>query len=167
MIEHVADQDGGERPPAPADPAVGWASGPLGVAQAAEREIARQTAVRARALAAFAGTRPAAADRPPGRPGAMRADRRAARAAVLAEVSEWAAPEVAVALSLPTATAEALLARSLTLVHALPGSLAALEAGLLSVGICGRCWSGWPRSPTGGCGSGWRPICWPGWPPGR
>lgn len=39
-------------------PSVGRASGPLGAVQAADREIARQTAVRARALAAFAAARP-------------------------------------------------------------------------------------------------------------
>ena len=55
-------------------------------------------------------------------------------AEVLADVSEWAAPELAVALSLPTPTAEELLARSLTLVHRLPGTLAALEAGVLHPG---------------------------------
>ena len=85
---------------------MGWASGPLGAAQAADREIARQTAVRARALAAFAATRPASADRPPGQPGCMSADRRAARPEVLAEVSEWAAEEVALALSVSTRAAE-------------------------------------------------------------
>src|SRR5687767_5719727 len=98
-------------------PAVGWASGPLGGAQAADREIARQTAVRARALAAFAVTRPASADRPPGQPGCMSADRRAARPEVLAEVSEWAAEEVALALSLSSRAAENELVKALTLVH--------------------------------------------------
>jgi hypothetical protein len=102
--------------------------------QAAEREIARQTAVRARALAAFASTRPASADRQPGEPGCMSAERRGARPKVLADVSEWAADEVALALSIPTTTAEAQLARALTLVHRLPGTLDALERGLLHVG---------------------------------
>ena len=114
--------------------AVGWASGPLGDVQAADREIARQTARRARAVAAFADSRPASADRAPGEPGCMGADRRAARPESLAGVSEWAAQELAVALSITTPAAEALLDRSLTLVHRLPATLAALEAGLLHVG---------------------------------
>ncbi|WP_231839541.1 HNH endonuclease signature motif containing protein [Blastococcus saxobsidens] len=115
-------------------PVAGWASGPLGAVQAADREIARQTAVRARAVAEFAASRPASVDRQPGEPGAMSAERRAARPQVLADVSEWAAQELAVALSLSTEAAEQLLTRSLTLVHRLPGTLAALEAGVLHVG---------------------------------
>ena len=60
MIEHV---DGGTRTGTldASAPAVGWASGPLGAVQAADREIAQQTAVRARAVAEFAATRPATA----------------------------------------------------------------------------------------------------------
>jgi hypothetical protein len=115
-------------------PAVGWASGPLGAVQAADREIARQTAVRARALARFAASRPAAVDRPAGEPGCMSPERRASRPQVLTDVSEWAAQEVAMALSIPDRTAEDLLARSLTLVHRLPSALEALESGLLHVG---------------------------------
>ncbi|TFV67324.1 UNVERIFIED_ORG: HNH endonuclease, partial [Bacillus sp. AZ43] len=76
------------------------AAGPLGAVQATDREIARQTAVRARALAAFAAARPASADRAPGEPGAMSAERRAGRPEVLAGVSEWAAQELVVALSI-------------------------------------------------------------------
>jgi hypothetical protein len=64
----------------------------------------------------------------------MSAARRAARPEVLAEVSEWAAEEVAVALSMPVMSAETLLARSLTMVHRLPGTLAGLESGLLHLG---------------------------------
>jgi hypothetical protein len=117
-----------------APPAVGWAAGPLGVVQAADREIARHTAVRARAVAEFAASRPASVDRPPGEPGCMSAERRASRADVLAEVSEWAAQELRVALSISAPAAEALLTRSLTLVHRLPKTLAALEAGVLHTG---------------------------------
>ena len=117
-----------------ATPPMGWASGPLGAVQAADREIARQTAVRARAVAAFAATRPASADRPAGRPGAMSEHRRAARPEVLADVSEWAAQELVVALSISSSAAEALLTRSLTLVHRLPRTLAALESGQLHPG---------------------------------
>ena len=135
MIEHVTDLGCADLPVGGAvPPAVGWASGPLGAVQAADREIARQTATRARAVAAFAATRPASVDRPPGSPGAMSADRRVARAEVLAEVSEWAAQELRVALSISAPAAEALLERSLTLVHRLPGTLAALESGLLHTG---------------------------------
>ncbi|SDD46785.1 hypothetical protein SAMN05660690_4285, partial [Geodermatophilus telluris] len=115
-------------------PAVGWASGPLSVAQAAHREIARQTAVRARAIAAFAATRSASADRAQGERGAMAAERWAARAEVLRPVSEWAAQEVAVALDLTTQAAEAELERSLTLVQRLPAVLDALEARVLHPG---------------------------------
>ena len=77
------------------EPTAGWASGALGAVQAADRKIARQTAIRARAVAAFAATRPASADRPAGEPGSMSDKRRAARPAVLADVSEWAAQELA------------------------------------------------------------------------
>ncbi|MGY1667383.1 DUF222 domain-containing protein [Geodermatophilus sp. SYSU D00696] len=118
-------------------PAVGWASGPLGAVQAADREIARQTALRARAVAAFAASRPSSADRPQGSPGAMAADRWAARPDLLRPVSEWATDELAVALSVSTQAAQLLLERSLTLVHRLPGTLAALEAGALHVGHLG------------------------------
>ena len=52
---------------------------PLGAVQAADREIARQTAVRARALAEFAASRPASADRAQGEPGAMSSERWASR----------------------------------------------------------------------------------------
>ena len=40
-------------------PPVALSEGPLGAVQAADREIARQTALRARAVAEFAATRPA------------------------------------------------------------------------------------------------------------
>jgi hypothetical protein len=115
-------------------PPVGPAAGPLGAVQAADREIARQTAIRARAAAAFAASRPASADRAQGQPGAMSPQRWAARPEILRRVSEWAAPELAVALSLSAAAAEGLLERSLLLVHRLPGTLAALEAGALHPG---------------------------------
>src|SRR4051812_19791246 len=93
-------------------PPVGLSSGPLGDVQAAAREIARQTAVQARAVAAFAASRPASADRAPGSPGspgAMSAERWAARPEVLRAVSEWATQELSVALSLSTEAAQALL----------------------------------------------------------
>ncbi|WP_448639613.1 DUF222 domain-containing protein [Geodermatophilus sp. URMC 63] len=117
-----------------AAPTVGWAAGPLGEVQAAEREISRQTARRARALAAFAATRPASADRAQGERGAMSAQRWAARADVLRPVSEWATQELTVALGVTAQRAEAELERSLILVQRLPRVLAALESGLLHAG---------------------------------
>ena len=94
------------RPAAPGSgrqpPAVGWASGPLGAVQAADREIARQTALRPGRWPRSPRPGPASADRAPGEPGCMSADRRAARPEVLAGVSEWAAEEVAMALSITT-----------------------------------------------------------------
>ena len=115
-------------------PPVALAAGPLGAVQAADREIGRQTARRARAVAEFAASRPASNDRPQGEPGAMSAERWASRPAALREVSEWAAQELVVALSISTEAAELLLTRSLTLVHRLPGTLAALEGGALHPG---------------------------------
>lgn len=64
----------------------------------------------------------------------MSAARRAARPAVLAEVSEWAASEVAIASSISKEAAGQRLERSLTLAQKLPGTLAALESGLLHEG---------------------------------
>ena len=115
-------------------PPVALSSGPLGAVQAADREIARQTALRARAVARFALSRPASVDRPQGVRGAMSAARWAARPELLREVSEWAAPELSVALSITQAAAELLLERSLTLVARLPRVLGALEAGALHAG---------------------------------
>ncbi|MGY1669245.1 DUF222 domain-containing protein [Geodermatophilus sp. SYSU D00710] len=120
--------------PAVDEPPVGWASGPLGEVQAADREASRQTARRYRAIAAFAATRPASVDRQPGEPGSMSAERWAARAEVLRPVSEWAAHELSIALDLTAQRAEEELARSLTLVHRLPRVLGALESGLLHAG---------------------------------
>jgi hypothetical protein len=115
-------------------PPVALSPGPLGAVQAADREIARQTAVRARAVAEFAATRPATADRAQGEPGAMSAERWRARPEVLRPVSEWAGRELMVALSIGAEAAEALMNRSLTLVQRLPGTVAALEAGALHPG---------------------------------
>ncbi|MGY1780213.1 DUF222 domain-containing protein [Geodermatophilus sp. SYSU D01036] len=120
--------------PLPVAPAIGMSSGPLGVVQAADRNIARQTALRARAVAEFAASRPSSGDRPQDAPGAMSAERWAARPEVLRPVSEWATQELAVALSLSSEAAQALLERSLTLVHRLPATLDALEAGALHPG---------------------------------
>ncbi|WP_137160617.1 HNH endonuclease, partial [Blastococcus sp. CCUG 61487] len=115
-------------------PVAGWASGPLGVVQELDREITRLTAARARAVAEFAASRPVSADRQPGEPGAMSAARRAARPEVLAGVSEWAVPELSIALAVSKQAAGLDLERSLTLVSRLPGTLEALESGLLHAG---------------------------------
>ncbi|MGX5654753.1 DUF222 domain-containing protein [Geodermatophilus nigrescens] len=121
--------------PTPAGaPAVGWASGPLGLVQACDREVSRQSALRYRAVAAFALSRPASVDRPQGSRGAMSAERWAVRPELLRSVSEWATQELVVALSLTSTAAEALLVRSLTLVHRLPATLDALEAGAVHAG---------------------------------
>jgi hypothetical protein len=128
MIEHVTTVLDASAP------AVGWASGPLGEAQAADRELSRQAARRYRAIAAFAATRPASADRQQGSPGAMSAERWASRPEVLRPVSEWAAHEVSLALDISTQRAEEELERSLLLVHRLPLALDALESGLLHTG---------------------------------
>jgi hypothetical protein len=133
MVEGMAEQRTGAGA-GPGAPSIARAPGPLGRVQDADREIARQTALRARAVAAFAATRPASVDRPPGQPGAMSEERRATRPEVLADVSEWAAQELVIALSVSSQAAEALLTRSLTLVHRLPRTLAALEAGALHPG---------------------------------
>ena len=98
----------------------------------AQAVIGREEARRARALAAFARSRPVSADRPDGEIGAAAAATRAARPTTLAAVSEWAVDEVAVALSITAAAASTLLVESLRLVDALPGTLAALEEGRIT-----------------------------------
>src|SRR3712207_3745518 len=115
-------------------PTVPLTAGPLGVVQAADREIARLTAVRARAVAEFAASRPASADRQQGERGAMSPERWAARPEVLRPVSEWATQELQIALSCTSGSAQGLLEHSLLLVSRLPGTLAALEAGALHPG---------------------------------
>src|SRR5687768_13899697 len=111
MIEHMSH--GAPTSTLGAAPSVGWASGPLGAVQAAEREISRQAAARARAVVEFAASRPASADRRQGERGAMSAERWVARAEVLRAVSEWATPELALALNLTQQGAEKELERSL------------------------------------------------------
>ncbi len=115
-------------------PPVALSSGPLGAVQAADREIGRQTALRARAVTEFAAGRPSTDDRAQGEPGAMSPERWAARPEILRPVSEWAGRELMIALSISAEAADALLTRSLTLVDRLPGTLAALEAGALHPG---------------------------------
>jgi hypothetical protein len=64
-------------------PPVALSDGPLGAVQAADREIGRQTALRARAVAEFAAGRPATHDRAQGEPGAMSPERWAGRPEIL------------------------------------------------------------------------------------
>jgi len=104
----------------------------LAAAKAAYLESGRLAAVQARRLAAFAARRPAAVlDRPDEEVGAAAAASRAARPRVLTAVSEWAADEVAAALALSGPAAATLLTESVILVEQLPGTLAALEAGVI------------------------------------
>src|SRR3954451_12011368 len=107
--------------------------GPLGAAQAADRAMAAAFVARVRAIAAFPTERPSSADRAQGEPGAMSAQRWAARPEILAPVSEWAAPELSIGLTCARRKAEDLIGQALMLVR-LPGVLAATEAGLLSIG---------------------------------
>jgi hypothetical protein len=107
---------------------------PLARAVVASRAIARLSAEVAMSLAEFARCRPAAElDRQPGERGAMSAATRAARPAALAEVSEWAVDEVAPTLRISSVAAGAQLADSVVLVERLPGTLAFLADGVLSL----------------------------------
>jgi hypothetical protein len=113
-------------------PQVDLGSGALGEAQAADREIGRLYALRARKLAEFAAARPASADRAQGEPGAMSAERWALRPEILKPTSEWAAAEASIAFARTQAWAGGQLEEALTLGQRLPGTLAALEGGLLT-----------------------------------
>src|SRR4051812_31866180 len=114
-------------------PQTALARGPLGAAQLADRAMAAAFVARVRAIAAFTSERPSSADRAQGEPGAMSAQRWAARPEILAPVSEWAAPELSIGLTCSRRKAEDLIGQALLLVR-LPGVLAATEAGLLSIG---------------------------------
>ena len=99
-------------------------------AVAAARQLARDEARRVRALAAFARSRPAAMfDRAPGERGAASAASRAARPAVLTDVSEWAVDEAAATLGVSGRAASMMLIDAVTLAEGLPATIAALEAG--------------------------------------
>src|SRR3954454_21446183 len=114
-------------------PQTALARGPLGAAQLADRAMAAAFVARVRAIAAFTSERPSSADRAQGEPGAMSAQRWAARPEILAPVSEWAAPELSIGLTCSRRKAEDLIGQALMLIR-LPGVLAATEAGLLSIG---------------------------------
>jgi hypothetical protein len=105
----------------------------LSGAVAAWREEASAAARGVRALTAFARLRPQSElDRQPGERGAMSAATRAARPEALAEVSEWAVDEVALALRVSTTAASGRLSDALVLVERLPRTLALLEDGKIS-----------------------------------
>jgi hypothetical protein len=97
-----------------------------------ERVMAQAAAAQVRELASFARCRPSSWDRQPGERGAASSTSRAARPAVLAPVSEWAAAEVAARLRLPRRAAESRLAEAVFLVEQLPATLAALETGAIT-----------------------------------
>jgi hypothetical protein len=102
-------------------------------AVAAGRDASGAEASRARALAAFARSRPAALfDRAPGERGAASAASIAARPAALTEVSEWAVDEAAATLGVSGRVASLMLVDAVTLVEGLPATLAALSAGDIS-----------------------------------
>jgi hypothetical protein len=112
-------------------------AGHLERARAADRVVSRESAVRARELAAFARARPASLmDRGEGEVGAASAASRSTRPAVLVTVSEWAADEAAAALGLSTSAATTLLTECLVLVDLLPRTLTMLEQGQI----------GWPQA---------------------
>ncbi|WP_369131035.1 DUF222 domain-containing protein [Modestobacter roseus] len=104
----------------------------LDLARGAARQQACAAAEQARALAAFARTRPSSLDRSDAEIGAAAAQTRAGRHSALATVSEWAVDEVMVALGLTTDAATTLLVDSLLLVDRLPGTLQALSSGRIS-----------------------------------
>src|SRR3954447_5733556 len=113
-------------------PQTALGDGPLGAAQAADPEMSRLYAQRARARAACCAPRRASADRAQGEPGAMSAARWAVRPEILRPVSEWATQEASIGLTRTQSRTVGLLEESLTLVTRLPGALGALEGGLVT-----------------------------------
>src|SRR4051812_25820008 len=97
-----------------------------------QRRIGAAEAWRARWIVDFCRSRPASNDRPDAEIGAAAAATRAARPSILATVSEWAVDEVATALSITSAKAQAWMVQSLQLVDRLPATLDALAAGALT-----------------------------------
>ena len=97
-----------------------------------QQAIGAAEARRARWMAGFCRSRPSSDDRPDTEIGAAAAATRAARPTVLAAVSEWAVDEVATALSITSAKAQAWMVQSLQLVDRLPATLEALAAGELT-----------------------------------
>lgn len=97
-----------------------------------QQAIGAAEARRARWIVEFCRSRPASNDRPDVEIGAAAAATRAARPSILATVSEWAVDEVATALSVTSAKAQAWMVQSLQLVDRLPASLDALAGGRLT-----------------------------------
>ncbi len=97
-----------------------------------QQRIGSAEAWRARWIAEFCRSRPWTNDRPDTEIGAAAAATRAARPSILATVSEWAVDEVATALSITSAKAQAWMVQSLQLVDRLPATLDALAAGALT-----------------------------------
>jgi hypothetical protein len=140
-IEHVIEQDVSS-----GQPSVGWSeeafapwrealeNGALALDMLREEQqrIGSAEAWRARWLVDFCRSRPASQDRPDTEIGAAAAATRAARPSILATISEWAVDEVATALSITSAKAQAWMVQSLQLVDRLPATLDALAAGALT-----------------------------------
>lgn len=97
-----------------------------------QQTVGAAEARRARWIAGFCRSRPASNDRPDTEIGAAAAATRAGRPAILATVSEWAVDEVATALSITAARAQAWMVQSVQLVDRLPATLRALESGALT-----------------------------------
>src|SRR4051794_41604712 len=97
-----------------------------------QRRIGAAEAWRARWVVDFCRSRPSSNDRTDTEIGAAAAATRAARPSILATVSEWAVDEVATALSITSAKAQAWMVQSLQLVDRLPATLDALAAGELT-----------------------------------
>jgi hypothetical protein len=97
-----------------------------------QQRIGAAEAWRARWVVEFCRSRPAWNDRPDTEIGAAAAATRASRPSILATVSEWAVDEVATALSITSAKAQAWMVQSLQLVYRLPSTLEALAAGELT-----------------------------------
>jgi hypothetical protein len=97
-----------------------------------QQRIGAAEAWRARWVVEFCRSRPASNDRPDTEIGAAAAATRASRPSILATVSEWAVDEVATALSITSAKAQAWMVQSLQLVDRLPSTLEALAAGELT-----------------------------------
>ena len=135
----------------------------LDAAVAAGRTVARAEASRARSLAAFARSRPAATfDRVPGERGAASAASIAARPAALTDVSEWAVDEAAATLGISGRAA------SMQLIDAVTWSRACLAPWPRSMRVTSprRTRGSWSRSrarcPTPRSAGRWRPRCCPG-----
>ena len=141
MLEHVfGDAVLADEPPAgwpdevfaPLRASLSLGGALLGLLREEQQAIGVAEARRARWISTFCRSRPASNDRPDCEVGAAAAATRAARPAILAPVSEWAVDEVATALRLTSARAQAWMVQSLQLVDRLPATLDALASGRLT-----------------------------------